>query len=98
MTNIRSNRRELLRATAGLAGAPLLGVLGISPALAAEMGKANKRARDMAASSTLTAQRNSMPMTDRTMSKSRLTRLRISSGNIRFLTRSSTLRITAPAG
>jgi ribose transport system substrate-binding protein len=29
----------MLRATAGFAGASLLGVLGISPALAAEMGK-----------------------------------------------------------
>ena len=39
MTDIPANRREVLRATAGFAGASLLGVLGISPALAAEMGK-----------------------------------------------------------
>ena len=39
MTDIRANRRDMLRATAGLAGASLLGVLGISPALTAEMGK-----------------------------------------------------------
>ena len=39
MTDIPANRRDLLRATAGFAGASLLGVLGISPALAAEMGK-----------------------------------------------------------
>ena len=41
MTETTANRRELLRAaaTAGLAGAALLGHLGIPPALAAEMGK-----------------------------------------------------------
>ena len=39
MTDIPANRRDMLRATAGFAGASLLGVLGISPALAAEMGK-----------------------------------------------------------
>jgi hypothetical protein len=39
MTDIPSNRRDVLRATAGFAGAWLLGVLGISPARAAEMGK-----------------------------------------------------------
>jgi ribose transport system substrate-binding protein len=41
MTETTANRRELLRAaaTAGLAGAALLGNLGIPPALAAEMGK-----------------------------------------------------------
>lgn len=39
MTDFPANRREVLRATAGFAGASLLGVLGISPALAAEMGK-----------------------------------------------------------
>jgi ribose transport system substrate-binding protein len=37
MTDTRANRRDMLRATAGFAGA--LGVLGISPVLAAEMGK-----------------------------------------------------------
>ena len=39
MTDISANRRDLLRASAGFAGASLLGVLGISPALAAEMDK-----------------------------------------------------------
>ena len=39
MTDTRANRRDMLRATAGFAGASLLGVLGISPVLAAEMGK-----------------------------------------------------------
>ena len=39
MTDTRANRRDMLRATAGFAGASLLGALGISPALAAEMGK-----------------------------------------------------------
>jgi ribose transport system substrate-binding protein len=41
MTDTTANRRELLRAaaTAGFAGAALLGSLGIPPALAAEMGK-----------------------------------------------------------
>jgi len=43
MTDIRANRRDMLRATAGLASASLLGVLNISPALAAEMGKAAAR-------------------------------------------------------
>jgi ribose transport system substrate-binding protein len=38
MTEFPSNRRDVLGATAGFAGASLLGVLGISPALAAEMG------------------------------------------------------------
>jgi ribose transport system substrate-binding protein len=39
ITDIPANRRDMLRATAGFAGASLLGVLGISPALAAEMGR-----------------------------------------------------------
>jgi ribose transport system substrate-binding protein len=39
MTDIRANRRDMLRATAGIASASLLGVLNISPALTAEMGK-----------------------------------------------------------
>jgi hypothetical protein len=39
ITDIPANRRDMLRATAGFAGASLLGVLGISPALAAEVGK-----------------------------------------------------------
>lgn len=39
MTDTRANRRDALRATAGFAGASLLGVFGISPVLAAEMGK-----------------------------------------------------------
>jgi ribose transport system substrate-binding protein len=39
MTDIRANRRDMLRATAGFAGASLLGVLNIPSALAAEMGK-----------------------------------------------------------
>lgn len=39
MKDIHANRRDMLRATAGFAGASLLGVLGISPALAAEMSK-----------------------------------------------------------
>jgi hypothetical protein len=43
MTDIRANRRELLQATAGLAGASLLGALGISPTRAAEMAKAAGR-------------------------------------------------------
>jgi ribose transport system substrate-binding protein len=38
MTDISANRRDLLRTSAGFAGASLLGALGISPALA-EMGK-----------------------------------------------------------
>jgi ribose transport system substrate-binding protein len=43
MTDIRADRRDMLRATAGFAGAALLGTLGISPVLAAEMGKAAGR-------------------------------------------------------
>ena len=43
MTDFPANRREVLRATSGFAGALLLGVLGISPALAAEMGKVTGR-------------------------------------------------------
>jgi hypothetical protein len=39
MTDIRANRRDTLRATARFAAASLLGSLGISPALAAEMGQ-----------------------------------------------------------
>lgn len=39
MTDIPANRRDMLRATAGFAGASLLGAFGIPPALAAEMGK-----------------------------------------------------------
>ena len=39
MTDIPANRRDMLRATAGFAGVSLLEVLGISPALAVEMGK-----------------------------------------------------------
>ena len=38
MTDIPANRRDVLRATAGFAGASLLGAFGIAPALAAEMG------------------------------------------------------------
>jgi ribose transport system substrate-binding protein len=37
MTDIRTNRRDVLRAT--FAGASLLGVLNVALALAAEMGK-----------------------------------------------------------
>ncbi len=37
MTDIPANRRDMLRATAGIAGASLLGAFGIAPALAAEM-------------------------------------------------------------
>ena len=43
MTDIPANRRDMLRATAGFAGASLLEILGISPAFAAEMGKAADR-------------------------------------------------------
>ena len=43
MTDISANRRELLQGSAGIAGASLLGVLGISPARAAEMAKAAGR-------------------------------------------------------
>jgi len=43
MTGILANRRDILRATAGFAGPSLLGLLGISPSLAAEMGKATGR-------------------------------------------------------
>src|SRR4029453_7261131 len=43
ITDIPANRRDMLRATAGFAGASLLGVLGISPALAAEIGKVSGR-------------------------------------------------------
>jgi ribose transport system substrate-binding protein len=39
MTDTPANRRDMLRITAGFAGASLLGHLGISPALAAEMGR-----------------------------------------------------------
>ena len=39
MTDIRANRRDLLQASASLAGASLLGALGISPTRAAEMAK-----------------------------------------------------------
>ena len=39
MTDIRANRRDMLRATAGIASASLLGVLNVSSALTAEMGK-----------------------------------------------------------
>jgi ribose transport system substrate-binding protein len=45
MTDIRANRRDMLRATAGLAGASLLGTLGIPPVLAAEMGKVAGRSQ-----------------------------------------------------
>ena len=38
MTDIPANRRDMLRASAGFAGASLLGAFGVSPALAAEMG------------------------------------------------------------
>jgi ribose transport system substrate-binding protein len=43
MTDIRANRRDLLQASAGLAGASLLGALGISSTRAAEMAKAAGR-------------------------------------------------------
>jgi ribose transport system substrate-binding protein len=43
MTGIRTNRRELLRGSAGFAGASLLGAIGISPTRAAEMAKAAGR-------------------------------------------------------
>jgi hypothetical protein len=43
MTEICANRRDLLRGTTGLAGASLLGLFNISPALAAEMGKVTGR-------------------------------------------------------
>jgi ribose transport system substrate-binding protein len=39
MTDIRVNRRDMVRATVGLASASLLGLLNVSPALTAEMGK-----------------------------------------------------------
>ncbi len=39
MTDISAKRRDMLRASAGFAGASLLGAFGIAPALAAEMGK-----------------------------------------------------------
>jgi hypothetical protein len=39
MTDIRANRGDMVRATVGLASASLLGLLNISPALTAEMGK-----------------------------------------------------------
>jgi ribose transport system substrate-binding protein len=39
MTDIHANRRDMVRATVGLASASLLGLLNISPALTAEMGK-----------------------------------------------------------
>src|SRR5262245_20381679 len=43
MTGIRANRRDVLRGSAGIAGASLLGVLGISPTRAAEMaGRSDK--------------------------------------------------------
>jgi ribose transport system substrate-binding protein len=43
MTDIRTNRRELLQASAGFAGASLLGAIAISPTGAAEMAKAAGR-------------------------------------------------------
>ena len=43
MTNIRTNRRELLQGSAGVAGASLLGALSISPTRTAEMAKAAGR-------------------------------------------------------
>jgi ribose transport system substrate-binding protein len=43
MSDISATRRDMLRATAGVAGASLLGALGISPALATEMGKVTGR-------------------------------------------------------
>ena len=43
MTDIPANRRDMLRASAGFAGAALLGAFGASPALAAEMAAAAGR-------------------------------------------------------
>jgi ribose transport system substrate-binding protein len=43
MIGISAHRRDMLRATAGFAGASLLGALRISPVLAAEMGKVTGR-------------------------------------------------------
>jgi len=43
MIDIPAHRRDILRATAGFAGASLLGALGIPPALATEMAKASDR-------------------------------------------------------
>jgi hypothetical protein len=43
MANIRANRRDMLRAATGFTGASLLGMLGISPTLAAEIGKESMR-------------------------------------------------------
>ena len=43
MTDSTANRRDMLRATAGIAGAALLGAFGASPALAAEMAAAAGR-------------------------------------------------------
>jgi len=43
MTDIPANRRDMLRTTAGIAGASLLGAFGVAPALAAEMTKAAGR-------------------------------------------------------
>jgi ribose transport system substrate-binding protein len=39
MTDIPANRRDMLRASAGFAGAALLGAFGVPPALGAEMAK-----------------------------------------------------------
>ena len=43
MTDIPANRRDMLQAVEGFAGGSLLGVFGISPALAAKMGKISGR-------------------------------------------------------
>src|SRR5262249_41961796 len=43
MIDIPANRRDMLQATAGFAGASLLGVLNISSAFAAETGKISGR-------------------------------------------------------
>jgi putative ABC transport system substrate-binding protein len=42
MMNIPANRRNMLRATAGFAGASLLGALGISPVIAAPVREASE--------------------------------------------------------
>jgi len=49
MTDVPANRRDMLRATAGIAGASLLGAFGIHPALAAEMMAAGRSEKPLKA-------------------------------------------------
>jgi ribose transport system substrate-binding protein len=49
MTDISTNRRDMMRVAAGLAGASLFGAFGISPALAAEMGALAKSPKPLKA-------------------------------------------------